>query len=167
MVRLLTLSTLCSLGACADPAPETTPFEGPGFDATTGLIEPVDGPLIVALTQLDVHNAPGPGKRFGAYAQSIGDYLYGSDPAIPGFVGGSFRNVGKLHWWTMTVWRDEASMMDFVLSEPHVLAMGEISELAARARSTHTEISTDDLPYEWDVALDVLEPLDWKFGRAP
>lgn len=164
MSRMLALLVVVG---CEAPSPEEGPFEGPGFDAEAGLIEPVDGPLLVALTELHVRNAPGPGQRFGEHARAIGDHLYGSQPPIPGFVGGSFRNVGQLQWWTMTVWRDEASMLAFIVSEPHILAMAETSAVAERARSTHLEISADELPYGWDVALPILEAKDWTYGEAP
>jgi hypothetical protein len=164
MLRILGLVVVVG---CQTPEAEEGVFEGPGFDPSTGLIEPVDGPLLVALTELHVRNAPGPGRRFGEHAQAIGEHLYGSQPPIPGFIGGSFRNVGQLQNWTMTVWRDEASMLAFVVSEPHVLAMGDTAEVSVRARSTHLEISPDELPYEWDVALPILEAEDWTFGEAP
>lgn len=163
MYRLFALFLL----ACAAPAPEEGAFEGPAWDPEAGLANPTGAPLLLALTELHVRNAPGPGKRFGEHAQAIGEHLYGSQPPIEGFVGGSFRNVGQLQWWTMSVWRDETAMMSFVVSEPHVLAMGELTDVSVRARSTHLEISEDDLPFTWDDALPILEEEPWTFGEAP
>ncbi len=153
------------LVACATPEPVETPFEGPGLDVETGALDAQDAPFVVGLTELHVRNAPGPGKRFGDHADAIGTYLFKEEP--PGFVGGSFRNVGKLEWWTLTVWTDEAAMTEFVLSTPHVEAMTEISELAKRARSTHREFPAGEAPPTWDWALDELGTEPWLVGEAP
>jgi hypothetical protein len=152
---------------CGSPVPEVTPFEGPGFDPAIGLIEPDEEVLILALTELHVRNDPVGGPRFGEHAQTIGNHLYGAEPPIPGFVGGSFRSVGQLQQWTMTVWRNEESMLDFVVSEPHVLAMIDTATVAERARSTHLEIGAEQLPFEWEEALPILEGLNWTYGEAP
>lgn len=151
-----------ALVACADPVPVETPFEGPGYDEDTKLLVTQDRPFVVALTELHVKNAPGPGKRFGAHAEAVGEHLYGDEP--PGFVGGSFRNVGRLQWWTLSVWTDEASMTDFVLSEPHVSAMTELAELSTAARSTHTDFESGGAPPSWAWALDTLDAVDWTVG---
>lgn len=156
---------LLALG-CAEPAPETTPFEGPGYDPDLGLLIEQDR-FILAVTELHVVNAPKPGATFGDHADAIGTYLYDGKTEIPGFVGGSFRNIGKLSWWTMTVWTDEASMMDFVLSEPHVNAMADLSYVASAARSTHVDIAPEDVPVDWEMALGVLEGNPYLIGEAP
>jgi hypothetical protein len=161
MSRLLPLLLL--LG-CAEPEPEISIFEGPMFDANTGLKTDISGPVIVALTELHVRNQPGPGKQFGDHANRIGEYLYGSEPPVPGFIGGSFRNIGKLQQWTMSVWTDEASMVAFILSEPHLGAMAVVDEVSTFAKSTHIEVDPSELPFTWDRALDELEPLDWTYG---
>jgi len=153
-----------SLLACAEPDPVETPFEGPGYDEEAGTLLVEQDTYLLGLTELYVKNAPGPGGLFGDHANAIGTYLYSGETEIPGFVGGRFRNVGTLKWWTLTVWTDEASMMDFVLSEPHVSAMIDLSTVASDARSTHLEITADDIPVEWDDALAVLESVDWVVG---
>lgn len=150
------------LSACSKAVPEETPFEGPGYNSETNTLVLQDTPLVVALTELHVKNAPGPGKRFGEHADAVGTHLYGDEPA--GFVGGSFRNVGKLQWWTMSVWTDEASMNDFVLSEPHASAMTELAQVSSAARSTHLDFPAGGPPPSWDWALDQLEEVDWLVG---
>ena len=162
MDPLLRSLPLLALVACAAPAPVETPFEGPGYDPETGLLADQDAPFLVALTELHVKNAPGPGKRFGELADAVGTHLYRDEPA--GFVGGSFRNVGKLEWWPMTVWTDEVAMTDFILSEPHASAMTELSEVAVAARSTHTEFPAGGEPPTWDWALDTLDGVGWLVG---
>lgn len=153
---------LAAMG-CASKEPVETPFEGPGLDPETGRLAAQDAPLVVGLTELHVKNAPGPGKRFGEHADAVGSYLYAEEP--PGFVGGSFRNVGKLEWWTMTVWTDETAMLEFVVSDPHAEAMVALTDVARAARSTHVEFPAGEAPPTWDWALDALEDVDWLIGE--
>ncbi len=155
---------LVLLFACATPDPVETPFEGPGYDEGAGELLVVQDSFLLAVTELHVKNAPGPGGAFGDHAQAIGTYLYSGQNEIPGFVGGSFRSIGQLDQWTLTVWTDEASMMDFVLSEPHVAAMADLSAVSTAARSTHLTIAAADVPVEWDVALDALADVEWLIG---
>ena len=146
------------LVACNQP--EETAFEGPGYDADLGPTVAQDT-YILALTELHVKNAPGPGGLFGDHASAVGGYLYDPANEVPGFVGGSFRNIGQLNWWTMTVWTDEESMLDFVVSEPHASAMADLTNVARSARSTDLEIRADQLPMTWDVALPMLDDVPW------
>jgi hypothetical protein len=152
--------------ACASPEPVETPFEGPGYDPEVGVTLAQDT-FVLAVTELHVKNAPGPGKTFGEHANAIGEHLYSGQVEIPDFVGGSFRNIGQLEWWTLSVWADEASMMEFVLSEPHVSAMADLSVVSRAARSTHVEIAAADIPVDWDLALDTLADVDWIVGGEP
>jgi hypothetical protein len=55
-------------------------------------------------------------------------------------------------------------MMEFVLSEPHVSAMADLSAVSSAARSTHLEITADQVPVDWDFALDTLDEVDWLIG---
>ena len=151
------------LVACGPKEPVETPFEGPGFDVATGRLVAQDAPFVVGLTELHVKNAPGPGKRFGEHAEAVGAYVYGDEPE--GFVGGSFRNVGKLEWWTMTVWTSEEAMTAFILSDVHVDAMMSLTDVAAAARSTHVEIEAGGSPPTWEWALAELEGAEWLVGE--
>lgn len=151
------------LAACGPGAPVETPFEGPGLDPATGRLVAQEAPLIVGITELHVKNAPGPGKRFGEHADAVGTWVFEEEP--DGFVGGSFRNVGKLQWWTMTVWTSEEAMTAFVLSDVHVDAMMSLTDVAAAARSTHVEIEAGAEPPSWEWALDQLEATDWLVGE--
>lgn len=150
--------------ACATPEAETTPFEGPGFDESTDQPLIAQDSYVLAITELHVINAPKPGNAFGEHADAVGTHLYSGQTEIPGFVGGSFRNVGKLQWWTLTVWTDEPSMLAFVTSEPHVNAMADLSAVAKSARSTHLTITKDQVPVEWDFALEQIDDVDWMIG---
>lgn len=139
-------------------------FEGPGIDPETGAMN-VEGDLLLALTHLQVKNAPGPGKTFGDHANAVGTYLFTEEP--PGWLGAGFRNVGKLNWWTMTVWTDEDAELDFVVSEPHASAMLDFADIVVGGESRSVVLPASELPMDWDGALDLLlEDQDFLFGDS-
>jgi hypothetical protein len=147
---------MVGLVACT-PEVEVMELTGPGFDGGA-LIEAREAGYVVGLTELHVKNAPGPGGRFGELTEAVVDPMFPADGGlgeVPGWVGTSFRNVGRLSWWTMTVWEDRDAMLGFVASEAHVAAMMEIGDVAVAATSLHLEANADALP-DWDEALDLL-----------
>lgn len=140
--------------ACTLPEPEETPLEGPGFDETTGALIAEGDTFVVALSHLQVRNLPGPGGRFGDHAETIGNGLFEDEPA--GWLGAAFRNVGKLNWWTMTVWTDEAAMLEWVVSEPHSAAMRDFSEITVGGEFKRLDATPEELPLAWPDALQLL-----------
>ena len=150
--------------ACA-PEPEISPIAGPGFEGDA-LAEAREGTYVVGLTELHVKNAAGPGKRFGDLTGAVVDELFPEDGGfgdIEGWLGASFRNVGQLHWWTMTVWESREDMSAFMVRDAHLQAMLNIRDVAAAATSLHIEVTADELPLDWDEALDLLDettPID-------
>lgn len=134
------------------PEPEVMPFAGPDGAQT---VESDQDEVLVAMTHLRVRNLPGPGARFDDHANAIADHLYETTP--DGWLGASFRNVGKLDWWTVTVWESEEAMMDFVVSEPHLSAMADLGTVAKAARSRHEWMAPDDAPPPWDAIVEELE----------
>lgn len=140
------------------------PLEGPGFDPETGAPN-LEGDLVLALTHLQVKNLPGPGKKFGDHANEVGTYLFTEEP--PGWLGAAFRNVGKLNWWTMTVWTDEVSELQFVVSEPHGSAMVDFPDIVVGGESRSVVVPASELPIDWDAALDLLlADQDFEFGDS-
>jgi hypothetical protein len=141
------------LAACSDE-PEIAPFEGPGWDSETGtLIEPQEQ-YLVGLTHLRVRNAPGPGKRFGEHAEAVATSLFETEPE--GWVGVSFRNVGRLDWWTMTIWETEEAQLEFVVGDVHAAAMGALTDVAKSAESLSLWVPAEEVPMDWDRALELL-----------
>ncbi len=160
MRPLLLLVTL--IAACVQ-VPGEGPLEGPGFDDLTGDFLGSADRYLVGLTYLQVKNQPGPGGRFGEHADAVGTYLFEEEPA--GWLGAAFRDVGRLQWWTMSVWEDEEAMMQFVVSEPHASAMGDIDEVSTGAVSRSLWIDRDQLPLSWPDALQLLaEAQDSVYG---
>ncbi|MCB9743129.1 MAG: hypothetical protein H6740_11055 [Alphaproteobacteria bacterium] len=150
---------LAALAACS-PVQES-PFEGPGYSAEQGLIEPQER-YLVALTWLHVVNRPGPGSRFGELATAVGEHLYVNEPE--GWVGASFRSEGRLEQYTMTAWRSEQAMLEFVVSEPHATAMSEFWEVAEYGKTAILELPAEDVPLSWDEALSVLDEAEFYLG---
>jgi hypothetical protein len=159
-----TLPSLALLAAAAcTPEPEIRPFAGPGWDDATGLVAP-QAEYLVGLTHLRVRNLPGPGKRFGEHAEAITDWLYDEEPE--GWVGASFRNVGRLEWWTMTVWESEEAQLTFIVGDVHGAAMADLSTMAKGAESRSLWMTADEIPPSWDEALDLLaDGTDYTFGE--
>jgi len=147
------LSLLPVLLVACGPRVEEGELEGPGVDEEGRITVDADE-LLVGLTHLQVKNAPKPGKRFGELAEAIGNHLFDTEPE--GWVGAAFRNEGRLNWWTMTVWESEEALMDFVVSEPHVTAMAEMGDISVGGETRTLWLPTEELPVEWDRALDLL-----------
>lgn len=143
--------TLFALLAC-NPTPEVMPFQGP--DGVTTL-ETDNEEVLVGMTHLRVRNAPGPGRRFGDHADAVANHLYDTTPE--GWLGASFRNVGKLDWWTLTVWESEEAMLDFILSEPHASAMTDLGDISAAAESRSEWLPVEDGVPSWETVLEKLE----------
>lgn len=139
---------------CATPEPEETPLEGPGFDEVTGALMAPGEAFTVVVTHLQVRNLPGPGGRFGELADEVGTDLFETEP--PGFVGAAFRNVGRLNWWTMTVWDTEYDMLSWAVQEPHATAMAEFRDITTGGENTKLLMTPDELPLAWDDALELL-----------
>ncbi|MCB9678063.1 MAG: DUF3291 domain-containing protein [Alphaproteobacteria bacterium] len=150
-MNVLSIAAMLVLGACT-PEPEISPFEGPD-----GVLEVVTDQeqVLVATTHLRVKNAPGPGRRFGDHADAVGNWLYETRP--DGWLGAGFRNVGRLDWWTLTVWESEEAMRAFVASEPHLSAMRDIAEVSAGAEARSEWMAAEDAPPDWDHIVERLE----------
>ncbi|MEZ4322220.1 MAG: hypothetical protein R3F61_32405 [Myxococcota bacterium] len=156
---------LLALAVGCAPSIEEGAFEGPGFDSETGELTVGGDELLVALTHLQVKNAPGPGGRFGDHAQGIGEWLYTEEPE--GWVGAAFRNEGRLNWWTMTVWESEEAMLAFVTSDIHGAAMADLTDISVGAESRSDWMPREDLPLAWTDALDHLrEAPGFQYGES-
>ncbi|MEO0606307.1 MAG: hypothetical protein AAF211_33065 [Myxococcota bacterium] len=145
------ITLAATLFACTTPDPEETPLEGPGFDERSGAFVGEGQTFVVALSHLQVKNRPAPGGRFGDHAEAIGNGLFEDEPE--GWLGAAFRNVGQLNWWTMSVWTDEAAMLQWVVDEPHSTAMRDFSEITVGGEFKRLEVTADELPMTWERAM--------------
>ncbi len=148
--RLLTILLLFALGACT----VSTPFEGPGFDRQQGVAVEGDEMLVVAVTNGELRDGYALRARFWDHVSRVEASL----AARPGYVGhAKRRELFGDQVWTLSVWRDEASLEDFVRSETHQTAIREGMPALKTARFARFEMERKDLPITWDRAMTALE----------
>jgi hypothetical protein len=99
--------------------------------------------MFVSLTRLRIRSVPGYFvflvKNESAVRQAI---------ASPGFVRGKLLVDGFRTFWTVTVWKDQASMRAYRGSGPHGVLMGRLPAWCDEASVAHWSQETDDLP-DW------------------
>lgn len=143
---LIALMTLALFG-CTAAAPLKTADDEPFETADR------DGSFVVAVTHARVRS--GRKGDFDDHVQDVLEQARGSD----GFVAHAFRaELPGDDRWTMTIWEDEAAMKDFAYSGAHLLAMAEASTLLEAVRSASFEVDAEELPVDWERALDALDP---------
>lgn len=141
------------LASCPEDDLLVLPFAGPAFDPDTGeLVEPLPLPHVVATTA-------------GWHQQTDNDVLemhtmLAIDDVFQrdGLLGATF-GVSEAcdSARTITLWRDEAAMMEFVLGDVHAAAMAAgASEVLAWETTRWTE-STSDAPPTWERARQQLD----------
>jgi quinol monooxygenase YgiN len=59
----------------------------------------------------------------------------------------------KGHFWTLSVWRDEAALQAFVHAVPHVNTMHAMVPHMGQTRFVRWSVRGVDLPVSWDDAL--------------
>lgn len=144
-MRLFLLSFLLPIGACTIHSS----FSGPGWD--DALLTDAPGPFLAVAT----HTRPvrETSDRFDEHVTAIAEQL----ETQPGLVGSSFR--GRLFGrevWTLTVWEDEESVVEFVTSGAHLEAMGD-SVVIEGIETVEWDIAPTEMPPTWN---DVDEHLD-------
>lgn len=144
------------LADCDESDFQAPPFMGAGFDPETGLLlEPLPATFLVATTV-------GWSKADGDHPQVVQDY---STRVIEeelfvheGLIGATFglsESCGSAR--TLTLWRDEASLTEFVTSPIHSEAM-QVALPSTRAwETTHWTESGASEPPGWDDARSALE----------
>ena len=127
------------------------PFEGPGYDGETVTTD-ASGPYLAVATYAKM--ASGQRKAFGAHVDAVEAQLKSFD----GLVGYSLRGeIPGKEVWTVTVWEDEAALLEFVTSGAHQVAMADATTVVAEFDSAHFEVSADRLPPAWSDILDALD----------
>lgn len=152
MTLFRALPVLLLAAACTP----SSPLKGPGLNDDGSLRIDADGPFLVVVTHTKI--AKGERKAFNEHVEAVDEQL----DAQSGFVARSLRaEMFGRERWTMTVWTDELSMLDFVTSGAHVQAMQDTATVLDGLHTASFEVSKAEMPPTWDQALaelDIVEP---------
>lgn len=130
----------------------STPFAGPGYRASTGLIPKLGGEtVVVALTSAVLD-----GERRAAFDRATTE-VADAMGTVEGLVGFSFRKelLGD-RVWTLSAWEDEAALTNFVRSGLHRAAVRAGRPAAGEFRFYSFRVPADQIPLAWQRALELL-----------
>ena len=117
-----------------------------------------DDVLVVSLSHATVD--PANRAAFDRYTQLVADSL----PSHPGLVMYSIRRqVFGPEAWTMTAWTSAEARTRFVESAIHRRAMAEGRPALVAARFKQLELRRDQLPLDWDRALQLLADAEVRY----
>ncbi len=147
---LVGLASAWALSGCV----LATPFEGPGYSKGAGPASDLEGPLIASVTYTLIRDTGNNRDIFFDYVEKLESAL----AEQPGLVGFSRRAdfLGN-EAWTLSVWRDQESLLAFVNGPGHRRAVKEAWNTFENAKFARLEIHPDELPLQWDRALAALE----------
>lgn len=143
-------NTACSL---------SSPMKGPLFSKNKKFLIQNNQTYLVAVTNVIL--CKGPKKRlFMNYTTT----LYKDLKNQPGYLGGSLRRkfFGN-EAWTMTIWKDQKSMNDFVNSKEHLNAIYMSSDAIEKFRTTTFQVH-DKSEINWNLAIKKIEGVNYKIG---
>jgi hypothetical protein len=81
----------------------------------------------------------------------------GTEPTQPGLIGyslGSSTKCGTVR--TRAIWKDQAAMMDFVVTPEHSQAALQVGQLATSFKVTSFSIPLAEVPLSWENARAAL-----------
>jgi heme-degrading monooxygenase HmoA len=137
------------LSACT----AASPFAGPGWD--DGLTTDAPGPFIAVATH--TRATAGRESTFDLHVDAIKAQL----ETQPGLVGSSLRGrIPGRERWTLTVWEDEESIVDFVVAGAHAEAMSDYENAIEGIYYATWTVEADELPLDWSDALDRLKEVE-------
>jgi quinol monooxygenase YgiN len=147
---------LDALYDCVDPMiTEARPLVGPGYDpAMGGLVDPQET-YIVSATQILVR--PEKQQEFFEVASQVSAELDQSEGMVA-YALAIEPTCGFSR--TISVYRSQESMIGFVASEAHSMAMQRSNELGITGKVTHWEMSADEFPPTWETAREHLAEID-------
>lgn len=148
-VKLMILaSTLQWIMSCAVGTP---------FQKNSKLDESVLKPetlVTVALTEVDISGSYSVKSVFWDRVGSVRSSLESN----PGFLGGSIRReIFGSRAWTMTIWKDEQSLENFVESREHERAMKEGGPAVRKAKFYRGKKMWKEIPLSWDIAEQLID----------
>lgn len=135
--------------ACVEDDLMPSPFAGPGFDPDKGgLQEPLQDSYVASTTLLVLR--PEKAQEFVETVTAMIPVLL-ANPGLVGFSTAQSMKCGTAR--TLAVWRDDAAMMNFVVSDEHVAGMTRTSEFSTTGTVTSWKVTRAELPIAWDVAM--------------
>lgn len=119
--------------------------------------------VIVGLTHATLGEDSSKNEKFREHTRKVADIVQ----SLEGNLGYSLRRqiFGK-EAWTISLWKDEDSLQEFMRHPVHREAMKEGGPAMARARFATVEISCSELPISWDRALELIDE-HGREGRKP
>lgn len=142
--RLITpLMGALALGGCA----VSTPFHA--FDPAA-LRQAGDTRAVISLTLAVLNDDDAAQDVFWRYVEHVETTL----PSQPGIIGFSKRTeLFGNQAWTMTVWRDEKSLIAFLGAPAHRAAVRDAMGALADAKFVRRSINIADVPMDWAIAV--------------
>ncbi|MBZ5711905.1 antibiotic biosynthesis monooxygenase family protein [Nannocystis pusilla] len=135
--------------ACVEDDLMPMPFAGPGYDpANGGLQEPLQDKYVASTTFLVLR--PETAQEFLATVEPMIPVLM-ANQGLVGFSTATSAKCGTAR--TLTVWRDQMAMMDFVASDEHVAGMTRATEFSTTGTVTSWEVTRAELPLAWETAM--------------
>lgn len=130
-----------TLAACNEADFEAAPFQGPYFDEAGQLMMPLPESYVVATTAGWVKSGEQYTSKFDDHMGPVIEDVSQRDGMI-GLTMGMSEQCGSAR--TLSVWRDEAALYEFVFGDAHGAAMGIVGDSMRGWETTHwTESSTD------------------------
>lgn len=83
-----------------------------------------------------------------------------------GYLGHAVR-IGLLgdRAWTMTVWKDEASLKKFIYGKTHKMAMSQGTVALKSARFATVMLKRQEIPISWSKALTILDQQGYPLNK--
>lgn len=138
------VQTVAELADCDESDLQTIPFQGPYFDDAGMLTEPFPTSYIVATTSGWAKQDPEIIMEIQAHNMDVMQDVFARD----GMYGAGFAwsdECGSSR--TLSFWRDEEALMEFVFGSPHVEAIGIMNRSTHGWETTHwTEAMGAELP---------------------
>jgi quinol monooxygenase YgiN len=103
------------------------PLQGSGVDPTTHQLSPLPATAVMSSTYLALRSDADSQKLFGSLVQTLLPKL-GTQPGLLGFMLGTSASCGTAR--TLTVWKDEASMVAFATGSTHSAAAAHVGDVS-------------------------------------
>jgi hypothetical protein len=144
-----------NLQTCVEDDFMSQPLAGSGYNPEQGLLEPRQETYVASTTFLILN--PEQGQRFQELVGAIMADLQTREGLVAMSLGSS-QKCGTAR--TMTLWKSQEAMMDFVFSPAHTDAMAEANVVGLNGATTSWEVAADEVPMSWELARTKIAEVD-------